>query len=250
MTRPIWIACGEKPAIYGHRQGPIVVQKHQQRQRKPAMALCINLWLLKTPFFARRPKHHPHPAANPLKTGHRRARHQFTFRHTPQDARSPRRTPHWARSALYSFSPNPRRPRTKGPEGFPSECIPQHEAPSKCAKRAIFSPASNPPKTGHRRARHRLTFRHTPQDARSPRRTKCAARASCISEDVPKSKLMADPDDYRAIDYPVFCSPAETPVTVERIRLMYSAFFSSAISSWFIRTSRRARTWAMDRAST
>ena len=82
------------------------------------------------------------------------------------------------------------------------------------------------------------------------RRTKCAARASCMSEDVPKSKLMADPDDYRAIDYPVFCSPAETPVTVERIRLMYSAFFSSAISSWLIRTSRRARTWAMDRAST
>lgn len=171
MTRPIWIACGEKPAIYDRRQSPIVVQKHQQRQRKPAMALCINLWLLKTPFFARRPKHHPHPAADPPKTGHRRARHQFTFRHTPQDARS-------------------------------------------------------------------------------PRRTKCAARASCMSEDVPKSKLMAGPDDYRAIDYPVFCSPAETPVTVERIRLMYSAFFSSAISSWFIRTSRRARTWAMDRAST
>lgn len=143
-----------------------------------------------------------------------------------------------------------RRPRTKGPDGFPSECIPQHEAPSKCAKRAIFSPASNPPKTGHRRARHQLTFRHTPQDARSPRRTKCAARASCMSEDVPKSKLMAGPDDYRAIDYPVFCNPAETPVTVERIRLMYSAFFSSAISSWFMRTSRRARTWAMDRAST
>lgn len=171
MTRPIWIACGEKPAIYDRRQSPIVVQKHQQRQRKPAMALCINLWLLKTPFFARRPKHHPHPAADPPKTGHRRARHQFTFRHTPQDARS-------------------------------------------------------------------------------PRRTKCAARASCMSEDVPKSKLMAGPNDYRAIDYPVFCKPAETPITVERIRLMYSAFFSSAISSWFIRTSRRARTWAMDRAST
>lgn len=151
---------------------------------------------------------------------------------------------------LILISPNPRRPRTKGPDGSPSECIPQHEAPSKCAKRAIFSPASNPPKTGHRRARHQLTFRHTPQDARSPRRTKCAARASCMSEDVPKSKLMAGPDDYRAIDYPVFCNPAETPVTVERIRLMYSAFFSSAISSWFIRTSRRARTWAMDRAST
>lgn len=101
-----------------------------------------------------------------------------------------------------------------------------------------------------RRVRHRLTFRHTPQDARSPRRTKCAARASCMSEDVPKSKPMAGPNDSRAIDYPVFCNPAETPVTVERIRLMYSAFFSSAISSWFIRTSRRARTWAMDRAST
>ena len=43
-----------------------------------------------------------------------------------------------------------------------------------------------------------------------------------MSEDVPKSKLMAGPDDYRAIDYPVFCNPAETPVTVERIRLMYS----------------------------
>lgn len=144
-----------------------------------------------------------------------------------------------------------RRPRTKGPDGFPSECIPQHEAPSKCAKRAIFSPASNPPKTGHRRGRHMFTFRRTPQDARSPRRTKCAARASCMSEDAPESKHTAAPDsDYRAIDYPVFCNPAETPVTVERIRLMYSAFFSSAISSWFIRTSRRARTWAMDRAST
>ena len=72
-----------------------------------------------------------------------------------------------------------------------------------------------------------------------------------MSEDAPESKHTAAPDsDHRAIDYPVFCNPAETPVTVERIRLMYSAFFSSAISSWFIRTSRRARTWAMDRAST
>lgn len=127
---------------------------------------------------------------------------------------------------------------------------PPGQTPSKTREAHYIPSASNPPKTGHRRARHQLTFRHTPQDARSPRRTKCAARASCMSEDVPKSKLMAGPDDYRAIDYPVFCSPAETPVTVERIRLMYSAFFSSAISSWFIRTSRRARTWAMDRAST
>ena len=152
---------------------------------------------------------------------------------------------------LILISPNPRRPRTKGPDGSPSECIPQHEAFSKRAKRAIIPPASNPPKTGHRRGCRMFTFRRTPQDARSPRRTKCAARASCMSEDAPESKHTAAPDsDYRAIDYPVFCKPAETPVTVERIRLIYSAFFSSAISSWFIRTSRRARTWAMDRAST
>ena len=152
---------------------------------------------------------------------------------------------------LILISPNPRRPRTKGPDGSPSECIPQHEAFSKRAKRAIIPPASNPPKTGHRRGCRMFTFRRTPQDARSPRRTKCAARASCMSEDAPESKHTAAPDsDYRAIDYPVFCKPAETPVTVERIRLMYSAFFSSAISSWFMRTSRRARTWAMDRAST
>ncbi len=77
-----------------------------------------------------------------------------------------------------------------------------------------------------------FTFRRIPQDARSPRRTKCAARASCMSEDAPESKHTAAPDnDSRAIYYPVFCNPAETPVTVERIRLMYSAFFSSAISS-------------------
>ena len=152
---------------------------------------------------------------------------------------------------LILISPNPRRPRTKGPDGSPSECIPQHEAFSKRAKRAIIPPASNPPKTGHRRGRRMFAFRRTPQDARSPRRTKCAARASCMSEDAPESRHTAVPgESHRAIDYPVFCRPAETPVTVERIRLMYSAFFSSAISSWLIRTSRRARTWAMDRAST
>lgn len=243
MTRPIWIACGEKPAVYGHRQGPIVVQKHQQRQRKPAMALCINLWLLKTPFFARRPKHHPHPAADPPKVGHRRARHRFTFRHTPSGRKKP--SPHSALGAKRTLIPSAQSQKTEdeGTDGFPSECIPQHEALSKRAKRAFISPASNPPKTGHRRGRRLFSFRRIPQDARSPRRTKCAARASCMSEDAPERKQTAAPDnDYRAIDYPVFCKPAETPVTVERIRLMYSAFFSSAISSWFIRTSRRART--------
>lgn len=101
----------------------------------------------------------------------------------------------------------------KGPDGFPSECIPQHEAP-----------LSTAPKE---------------QD-------KGASSARTHSEGNPSGPG----ESYRAIDYPVFCKPAETPVTVERIRLMYSAFFSSAISSWFIRTSRRARTWAMDRAST
>ena len=114
---------------------------------------------------------------------------------------------------LIPFSFNPRRPRTKGPDGFPSECIPQHEAP-----------LSTAPKE---------------QD-------KGASSARTHSEGNPSGPG----ESHRAIDYPVFCNPAETPVTVERIRLMYSAFFSSAISSWFIRTSRRARTWAMDRAST
>lgn len=112
---------------------------------------------------------------------------------------------------LISF--NPRRPRTKGPDGFPSECIPQHEAPLSAAPKE--------------------------QD-------KGASSARTHSEGNPSGSG----ESHRAIDYPVFCNPAETPVTVERIRLMYSAFFSSAISSWFIRTSRRARTWAMDRAST
>ena len=126
--------------------------------------------------------------------------------------------------------------------GFPLNTL-RYEALSKRAKRTIFPLASNPQKTGHRRGRRVFTFRRIPQDARSPRRTKCAARASCMSEDAPESKHTAAPDnDSRAIYYPVFCKPAETPVTVERIRLMYSAFFSSAISSWFIRTSRRART--------
>lgn len=114
---------------------------------------------------------------------------------------------------LILFSPNPRRPRTKGPDGFPSECTPQHEAPLSAAPKE--------------------------QD-------KGASSARTHSEGNPSGPG----ESHRAIDYPVFCNPAETPVTVERIRLMYSAFFSSAISSWFIRTSRRARTWAMDRAST
>lgn len=155
-----------------------------------------------------------------------------------QDRPHPKR----AKRAILPSAPIPEDRGRRDPMGFPLNAF-RSTKPLPNARSAPFFPSvSNPPKTGHRRARHQFTFRHTPQDARSPRRTKCAARASCMSEDVPKSKLMAGPDDYRAIDYPVFCSPAETPVTVERIRLMYSAFFSSAISSWFIRTSRRART--------
>lgn len=119
-----------------------------------------------------------------------------------------------ARSAPFFLQPViRRRPRTKGPDGFPSEHTPQHEAPLSAAPKE--------------------------QD-------KGASSARTCSEGNPSGPG----ESHRAIYYPVFCSPAETPVTVERIRLMYSAFFSSAISSWFIRTSRRARTWAMDRAST
>ena len=120
MTRPIWIACGEKPAIYEYHQSPIVVQKHQQGPRTSPTALCTNLWLLKTPFFARRPKHHPHPAADPPKVGHRRARHRFTFRQTPQDARSPRRTPRYARSApFFSSALIPEDRGRRDPMGLP-----------------------------------------------------------------------------------------------------------------------------------
>ena len=36
-----------------------------------------------------------------------------------------------------------------------------------------------------------LPFRRTPQDARSPRRTKCAARTSCMSEDAPGGNLFS-----------------------------------------------------------
>ena len=50
--------------------------------------------------------------------------------------------------------------------------------------------------------------------------------------------------------YPVFCRPAETPVTVSRTRLMNSALASSDNSSWLARTSRSARTCASDSAST
>ena len=115
--------------------------------------------------------------------------------------------PHQSARSAPSF-PQPvirRRPRTKGPDGFPSECIPQHEAPLSA----------------------------TPKE-----QDKGASSARTHSEGIPSGPG----ESHRAIDYPVFCNPAETPVTVERIRLMYSAFFSSAISSWFIRTSRRART--------
>lgn len=213
MTRPIWIACSEKPAIYEHRQSPIVVQKHQQGPQTSPIALCTNLWLLKTPFFARHPKHHPHPAADPPKPNIAGPAISLLLGTLPrtQEALA---APHIGREArLIPFSPNSRRPRTKGPDGFPSECIPQHEAPLSAAPKE--------------------------QD-------KGASSARTHSEGNPSGPG----ESHRAIDYPVFCKPAETPVTVERIRLMYSAFFSSAISSWFIRTSRRARTWAMDRAST
>ena len=49
--------------------------------------------------------------------------------------------PKRAKRAILLLSFDPRRPRTKGPDGFPSECIPQHEALSKRAKRAIIPPA-------------------------------------------------------------------------------------------------------------
>ena len=39
--------------------------------------------------------------------------------------------------------------------------------------------------------KHNWVYRRTPQDERSPRRTKCAARASCMSEDAPGGNLLS-----------------------------------------------------------
>ena len=58
-----------------------------------------------------------------------------------QTRRRDRPHPKRAKRAILLLSFNPRRPRTKGPDGFPPECIPQHEALSKRAKRAIIPPA-------------------------------------------------------------------------------------------------------------
>lgn len=45
------------------------------------------------------------------------------------------------------------------------------------------------------RAHPGVTFQNIPQDARNPRRTKCAAGVSCMSEDVLKSNTRAGPDE-------------------------------------------------------
>ena len=42
-----------------------------------------------------------------------------------------------------------------------------------------------------------------------------------------RTRAKGTDESHGAIDYPVFCNPAETPVTVERIKLIYSAFASS-----------------------
>ena len=54
-----------------------------------------------------------------------------------------------------------------------------------------------------RRARPEVIFQNTPQDARNPRRTKCAAGVSCMSEDVLKSNFRAGPDDNNRLQVDV-----------------------------------------------
>ena len=54
-----------------------------------------------------------------------------------------------------------------------------------------------------RRARPEVTFQNTPQDARNPRRTKCAAGVSCMSEDVLKSNFRAGQDDNNRLQVDV-----------------------------------------------
>ncbi len=50
------------------------------------------------------------------------------------------------------------------------------------------------PLPSYRRARPGVSFQNTPQDARDPRRTKCAAGVSCMSEDVLKTNSRAGPN--------------------------------------------------------
>lgn len=71
-----------------------------------------------------------------------------------------------------------------------------------------------------RRARPEVTFQNTPQDARNPRRTKCAAGVSCMSEDVLKSSFRAGPEknsrlqvDVRFLDRERLREVARTAVT-------------------------------------
>lgn len=54
-----------------------------------------------------------------------------------------------------------------------------------------------------RRARPEVIFQNTPQDARNPRRTKCAAGVSCMSEDVLKSNFRAGPDENNRLQVDV-----------------------------------------------
>ena len=110
--------------------------------------------------------------------------------------------------------------------------------------------AGNPPERPRRRGRDGFPPRRIPQDERTPAPQR-AQRGFFHVRGRAGEETRPGPGGSKAtFYYPVFCRPAETPVTVERIRLMYSAFFSSAISSWFMRTSRSARTWAMESAST
>ena len=59
------------------------------------------------------------------------------------------------------------------------------------------------PLPSYRRARPGVAFQNIPQDARNPRRTKCAAGVSCMSEDVLKSNFRAGPDENNRLQVDV-----------------------------------------------
>lgn len=59
------------------------------------------------------------------------------------------------------------------------------------------------PLPSYRRARPGVAFQNIPQDARNPRRTKCAAGVSCMSEDVLKSNTRARPDENNRLQVDV-----------------------------------------------
>ena len=131
--------------------------RHDKCQR-PRISLQIKRCQPITPPIIRR-KHRELPIFCP-----RSVCRDLRLQNTRKNAR--RHHPHMARTKTKA---RPKRPRTI----FNSDLL-------------LFVVTSPSPQGGEQ-----APSRRTPQDARSPRRTKCAARASCMSEDAPGGNLLS-----------------------------------------------------------